>query len=278
LHQVGSVFGDRNSGARRNEERHAARLAELQRGAGVFVDEGRLDRRLVGRPLLDHRREPVVDHHQPLGQRTFVAGRNRAAGGEDQPVASNVDHAPAGAPEPRVDTENANRTACHRLGDTVGRLRMQSRPQPAAALRNRHRRYPLLNRAVIDLPDSATFAAALAERRIIPAMAVAALAGLVRGFSGFGGAMIFMPLAAAIYDPRIAAVSILLADFVSTMPFAIPETRRCNWREVLPLSVAMAVGVPFGTWALLVLDPIVLRWCIAIVVLSLLPPLMLGWR
>jgi hypothetical protein len=40
---------------------------------------------------------------------------------------------------------------------------------------------------VIDLPDSATFAAALAERRIIPAMAVAALAGLVRGFSGFGG-------------------------------------------------------------------------------------------
>ena len=47
---------------------------------------------------------------------------------------------------------------------------------------------------------------------------------------------------------------------------------------MLPLSVAMAVGVPFGTWALLVLDPIVLRWCIAIVVLSLLPPLALGWR
>jgi uncharacterized protein len=155
---------------------------------------------------------------------------------------------------------------------------MQSRPLRPVAPRNRHRRYPLLNRAVIGLPDSTTFAAALAEPRIIAAMAVAALAGSVRGFSGFGGAMIFMPLAAAIYDPRIAAVSILLADFVSTMPFAIPETRRCNWREVLPLSVAMAVGVPFGTWALLVLDPIVLRWCIAIVVLSLLPPLMLGWR
>jgi hypothetical protein len=131
---------------------------------------------------------------------------------------------------------------------------------------------------VIDLPDSATFAAALSERRIVYAMAIAALAGLVRGFSGFGGAMIFMPLAAAIYDPRIAAVTILLADFASTAPFAISETRRCNWREVLPLSIAMAVGVPFGTWALLVLDPTVLRWCIAIIVLSLLPPLALGWR
>jgi uncharacterized membrane protein YfcA len=40
----------------------------------------------------------------------------------------------------------------------------------------------------------------------------------------------------------------------------------------------MAVGVPFGTWALIALDPIVLRWCIAIVVLSLLPPLAIGWR
>ncbi len=131
---------------------------------------------------------------------------------------------------------------------------------------------------MIDLPDSATFAAALAERRLVMAMAVAALAGLVRGFSGFGGAMIYMPLAAAIYDPRIAAVTILLVDFASTSPFAIREMRRCNWREVLPVSIAMAVGVPFGTWALIALDPIVLRWCISIMVLSLLPPLALGWR
>lgn len=131
---------------------------------------------------------------------------------------------------------------------------------------------------MIDLPDSATFAAALSERRLLLAMGVAALSGLVRGFSGFGGAMIYMPLVAALYDPRIAAVTVLLIDFVSTSPFAIRETRRCNWREVLPISIAMAVGVPFGTWALVTLDPIVLRWCIAIAVLSLLPPLALGWR
>jgi uncharacterized membrane protein YfcA len=101
---------------------------------------------------------------------------------------------------------------------------------------------------------------------------------LVRGFSGFGGAMIYMPLVAALYDPRIAAVTILLVDFVSTSPFAVRETRRCNWREVLPISIAMAAGVPFGTWALIALDPIVLRWCISVLVLGLLPPLALGWR
>jgi uncharacterized membrane protein YfcA len=131
---------------------------------------------------------------------------------------------------------------------------------------------------VIDLPDSTTFAAALGERRIIAAAAVAALAGLVRGFSGFGGAMVYMPLIASIYEPRIAAVTILLVDFASSTPFAIPEFRRCTWREVAPISIAMAITVPLGTWALIVLDPIVLRWCIAAMVLSLVPILASGWR
>jgi uncharacterized protein len=131
---------------------------------------------------------------------------------------------------------------------------------------------------VIDLPNSATFAAALAEPRIFAAMAVAALAGVTRGFSGFGGAMVYMPLIAAIYDPRIAAVTILLVDTVSATPFAIPEVRRCTWREVGPLSVAMAAGLPIGVWLLIVLDPIMLRWFIAVMVLSLVPLLASGWR
>ena len=131
---------------------------------------------------------------------------------------------------------------------------------------------------MIDLPDSATFAAAIADRRFIIAAAVALTAGLVRGFSGFGGAMVYMPLVAAVYEPRIAAVTILLVDFLSATPFAIPEMRRCTWREVLPITLAMVVGVPFGTWALIVLDPIPLRWAIAVLVLSLLPVLASGWR
>jgi len=101
---------------------------------------------------------------------------------------------------------------------------------------------------LIEFPNSETFAAALAEPRIFAAVAVAALAGLTRGFSGFGGAMIYMPLIATIYDPRIAAVTILLVDLVSATPFAIPEVRRCTWREVTPLSLAMAVGLPIGLW------------------------------
>ncbi len=66
---------------------------------------------------------------------------------------------------------------------------------------------------MIELPDSATFSATFADPRTYAAMAVSILAGAVRGFSGFGSALIFVPLMSAIYDPRTAAGTFLLIDF-----------------------------------------------------------------
>jgi uncharacterized membrane protein YfcA len=131
---------------------------------------------------------------------------------------------------------------------------------------------------VIDLPDSTLFANLLADRRFAIAAGAAALAGLVRGFSGFGSALIYMPLVAAVYDPRTAAVTLLLIDLFASAPFTIREFPRAAWREVVPVWIAATVAVPFGTWALLVMDPIALRWGIAVLVLGLLAVLMSGWR
>lgn len=131
---------------------------------------------------------------------------------------------------------------------------------------------------MIDFPDSSTFAAAFADRRFLAAAAIAALSGLVRGFAGFGSALVYMPLIAAVYEPRIAAVTLLLVDYAGSVPFAAPEFRRCTWREVLPLSIAATIAVPFGTMALLVLDPIILRWGMAILVFGLVAVLASGWR
>lgn len=131
---------------------------------------------------------------------------------------------------------------------------------------------------MIDFLDSSIFSAALADCRFWWAAGVAALAGLVRGFAGFGSALIYVPLIAAIYDPRVASVTFLLIDLVCSTPFTVPEFRRCTWRETAPISIAMAVAVPFGTWALLAVDPIYLRWGIAVLVLGLLAVLISGWR
>lgn len=129
-----------------------------------------------------------------------------------------------------------------------------------------------------DLPDLSLFAAVLADRRFVAAAIVSALSGLVRGFSGFGSALIYIPLISAIYEPRIAAATLLLIDFISSTPFSVREFSRCNWREVTPIAVVAAVMTPIGTLALIFADPIMLRWIISLLVVVLLLVLASGWR
>jgi len=131
---------------------------------------------------------------------------------------------------------------------------------------------------VIDFPDMAALSAAISDRRFAAAVIVAALSGFVRGFSGFGSALIYIPLIAAIYEPRIAAPTLLLIDLAGSAPFTIRELARCNWREVAPITTAAALAVPLGVMALVLIDPIVLRWFIAFLVLTLLAVLVSGWR
>jgi uncharacterized membrane protein YfcA len=129
----------------------------------------------------------------------------------------------------------------------------------------------------VTILDSALFYAAVADPRFWITLSIAILAGVVRGFSGFGSAQIYIPLIAAVYSPRVAAVTLLLITF-GTAPFTVRAFAHCTWREVLPMSIAAALAVPLGTLALVVIDPIVLRWFISFLVLSLVGILMLGWR
>jgi uncharacterized membrane protein YfcA len=130
----------------------------------------------------------------------------------------------------------------------------------------------------VTIPDYALFAAAVADHRFWIALAIAILAGAVRGFSGFGSAQIYIPLIAAVYSPRVAAVTLLIIDTLGAAPFTVRAFAYCTWPEVLPMYIAAAIAVPIGTLALLVIDPIVLRWFIAILVLSLVAILVSGWR
>lgn len=131
---------------------------------------------------------------------------------------------------------------------------------------------------MLELPDLATFAAAFADPRTYAAMAVSVLAGAVRGFSGFGSALIYVPLMSAIYDPRTAAGTFLLIEFAVSLAVLPTVTREAHWRDVFPLAAAAVTAAQFGALILIYTDPTILRWAIAIVVLILLAVLMSGWR
>jgi uncharacterized protein len=135
-----------------------------------------------------------------------------------------------------------------------------------------------LTATLSDLLDPNVFAAVVSDRRFAVAAVIALVSGAARGFSGFGSAMIYIPLVAAVYAPRVAAATMVLIDLVCAFPLAVRAVPHCSPRQVIPISIAAAAAVPVGTWVLLVADPVMLRWIIAGVVILLLAVLATGWR
>jgi uncharacterized membrane protein YfcA len=109
-------------------------------------------------------------------------------------------------------------------------------------------------------------------------LATALVAGLARGFSGFGGALIFIPVASAVIGPRSAAPLLLIVDAVTALGLIPDAWRRARRTEVGTMSLGAVLGVPFGTYVLARFDALTLRWGITIVVASLLVLLVSGWR
>jgi hypothetical protein len=107
---------------------------------------------------------------------------------------------------------------------------------------------------------------------------VAFISGTARGFSGFGSALIFMPLASSIAEPRLVASLILIIDFIAAAPL-LPGAWEKADRKATSIMVAGAlVGVPIGTYALSRLEPVTTRWIISAFVFALLLLLLSGWR
>jgi len=113
---------------------------------------------------------------------------------------------------------------------------------------------------------------------LIPLVAAALLAGLVRGFAGFGAAMTFVPIAAIVVGPPAAVVLILVLDFLPAWALVPGVARRCAWREVLPLAVGAGLTIPLGAWLLASTDPAALRWTLPLLSLAAVALLASGWR
>lgn len=104
------------------------------------------------------------------------------------------------------------------------------------------------------------------------------VAGSARGFSGFGAGLIFIPLASALIGPQKAAALLLITDLVGALPTIPPAWRQAERGPVLTMILGALVGMPLGLAALLIVDPVVVRWGICVIVLGLLGLLISGWR
>jgi uncharacterized protein len=108
--------------------------------------------------------------------------------------------------------------------------------------------------------------------------AIAFVSGTARGFSGFGSALIFMPLASSMAAPRLVAALLLIIDFVAALPLAPNAWKQADRKATAVMVLGALIGVPIGTYFLSRLDPVTTRWIISGFVFALLMLLLSGWR
>ncbi len=110
------------------------------------------------------------------------------------------------------------------------------------------------------------------------AVAAVLLAGVVRGFSGFGAAMIMVPVLAALYGPVRAVPIALLLEMAVSLPLLPPAVRLVDWKRILLLLVSAGAAIPLGVWALRTLDEAVTRYILSAIVITAVILLATGFR
>lgn len=103
-------------------------------------------------------------------------------------------------------------------------------------------------------------------------------AATVRGFSGFGAGMVFMPIAAACLGPKQAAGILFVVDLALIAPFVIRAVPVVEWREIVPLGVGAAIMVPLGVLILLRFGALQVRWSMSAMILGSVALLATGVR
>lgn len=109
-------------------------------------------------------------------------------------------------------------------------------------------------------------------------LAAAMIAGLVRGYTGFGSAMVFMPVASAAFVPQVAIAVMFITDNVMQVILLRSSLKHARWGEFGPLLAGYSLGFPAGLYALVTVDQAAMRWAISAMILTGLVLIVSGLR
>ena len=93
-------------------------------------------------------------------------------------------------------------------------------------------------------------------------------AAVLQALTGFGFALVVMPLATLLLDLRTAAPLVALAALTANAINIIRFRRAMNLSEVARLGVASALGIPIGIWALLRVDELAINRIMGAILLA----------
>lgn len=110
---------------------------------------------------------------------------------------------------------------------------------------------------------------------LVPA---ALVAGCVRGFAGFGGVLVLLPALNIYLVPAVSIPVIMWIDLLVNIRLLPEAYRDASSPVVAPLTVGTVVAMPLGVYALVALDPSLMKRCVSSAILIAALILLSGWR
>lgn len=117
-----------------------------------------------------------------------------------------------------------------------------------------------------EMIDLFGFSVAL-DMRLVILFAIVFVAGIIRGFLGFGSALLTVPVLSTLYGPAQAVVIGVLIEIPTSIGLLHVAIRDSEGRTVLSMLLSFVVFVPVGALLLKAVDPELMKIVISLLVL-----------
>ena len=118
----------------------------------------------------------------------------------------------------------------------------------------------------------------LTDGRLLLAAAVFIVGGFLRGFIGFGSALVVVPVLSLAYGPRVGVAAFTVVEVAAIVRLLPDAVRHADRRTTLPLIATIVLAAPLGTWALANIDVRLMKGVISGTVLAMVALIALNWR
>ena len=113
--------------------------------------------------------------------------------------------------------------------------------------------------------------------RLVLVAGAAALGGFLRGFVGFGGALVSVPVLSLVFGPRMAVAVASVMALPSVFQLLPDAIRHSEKPIVVPVGLATLVTTPVGSWLLMAASPALMKIVISGLVVVMVGFLASGW-
>lgn len=110
------------------------------------------------------------------------------------------------------------------------------------------------------------------------AFGLAFLAGLMRGYTGFGTPILLAPLYAVLFGPQATVPLLIIMEIPVVVQMVPPAWRKADFRQIAGMAAGCAVMLPAGAFMLSILDPAIVKKAIGAMTLLFVAMLAFGWR